>query len=114
MRLLLVEDDPGLADVLRRGLDRQAYAVDVVSIGSDALWSAREFAYDLIILDLMIPEPDGVTVTGTLRAEQRWTPILVLTARETVTDRVAALDAGADDYLIKPVALPSCLHECGR
>ncbi|HEY7273845.1 MAG TPA: response regulator transcription factor [Actinoplanes sp.] len=106
MRLLLVEDDPGLADVLRRGLDRQAYAVDVVGTGTDALWSAREFAYDLIVLDLMIPEPDGVTVTRTLRAERRWTPILVLTARESVTDRVAALDAGADDYLIKPVALP--------
>jgi two-component system OmpR family response regulator len=106
MRLLLVEDDPRLADVLRRGLAGQAYAVDVVGTGDDALWSAREYAYDLIVLDLMIPAPDGVTVTWTLRAEERWVPILVLTARETVADRVAALDAGADDYLIKPVALP--------
>jgi two-component system OmpR family response regulator len=78
----------------------------VVGTGGDALWSAREYAYDLIVLDLMIPAPDGVTVIRTLRAEERWVPILVLTARETVADRVAALDAGADHYLIKPVALP--------
>jgi two-component system OmpR family response regulator len=100
-----VEDDPGLADVLSRGLEGEGHAVDVVTNGTDALWSAREFPYDLILLDLMIPEPDGVAVTGTLRAERRWMPILVLTAREAVEDRVAALDAGADDYLVKPVAL---------
>ena len=105
MRLLLVEDDPGLADVLCRGLEGEGHAVDVVTNGTDALWSAREFPYDLILLDLMIPEPDGVVVTRTLRAERRWMPILVLTAREAVEDRVAALDAGADDYLVKPVAL---------
>jgi two-component system OmpR family response regulator len=105
VRLLLVEDDPGLADVLRRGLAGQGHAVDVVATGADALWSAREFPYDLIVLDLMIPEPDGVEVTRTLRAERCWTPILVLTAREAVQDRVTALDAGADDYLTKPVAL---------
>jgi two-component system OmpR family response regulator len=106
VRLLLVEDDRGLADVLRRGLAHEAHAVDVVGTGQDALWAAREFPYDVILLDLMIPAPDGVAVTRTLRAEQRWTPILVLTAREAVGDRVAALDAGADDYLVKPVALP--------
>ena len=105
MRLLLVEDDPGLADVLRRGLEGEGYAVDVVADGTDALWSAREFPYDLILLDHMIPRPDGVAVTRTLREERRWMPILVLTAREAVEDRVAALDAGADDYLVKPVAL---------
>ncbi|HEY2948959.1 MAG TPA: response regulator transcription factor [Micromonosporaceae bacterium] len=106
MRLLLVEDDPRLADALRRALAGQAHAVDVVGTGGEALWAARENAYDLIVLDLMIPAPNGVTVTRTLRAEARWVPILVITARETVADRVAALDAGADDYLIKPVALP--------
>jgi two-component system OmpR family response regulator len=105
VRVLLVEDDPRLAHVLRRGLAGQAYAVDVVGTGEDALWSAREYAYDLIVLDLMIPAPDGVAVTRTLRVEERWVPILVLTARESVADRVAALDAGADDYLIKPVSL---------
>ncbi|GAA4700647.1 response regulator transcription factor [Phytohabitans rumicis] len=106
MRLLLVEDDAALADVLRRGLAAEGHAVDVVGTGVDALWAAREQPYDLLVLDLMIPEPDGVAVTRTLRGEERWVPILVLTARDAVPDRVAALDAGADDYLVKPVALP--------
>ena len=80
--------------------------MDTVGTGVDALWSLREHEYDLVVLDLMIPAPDGVTVTKTARAEGRWVPILVLTARDAVADRVAALDAGADDYLVKPVALP--------
>ena len=105
MRLLLVEDDHALADVLRRGLVAEAYAVDVVHTGEDALWSVREMSYDLMVLDLMIPPPDGVAVTRAARADGHWLPILVLTARDAVADRVAALDAGADDYLIKPVAL---------
>jgi two-component system OmpR family response regulator len=106
VRLLLVEDDVALADVLRRGLVGQAYAVDVVSDGASALWSVREHPYDLMILDLAIPAPDGVEVTRTVRAEEHWLPIVVLTARDGVADRVAALDAGADDYLVKPAALP--------
>ena len=106
MRLLLVEDDARLADVLGRALAGQGHAVDTVGTGVDALWSLREHEYDLVVLDLMIPAPDGVTVTKTARAEGRWVPILVLTARDAVADRVAALDAGADDYLVKPVALP--------
>ncbi|NUR52032.1 MAG: response regulator transcription factor [Hamadaea sp.] len=105
MRLLLVEDDTTLAGVLRRGLLGEGYAVDLAGSGTEALWAAREFAYDLIVLDLMIPGADGVSVTRTLRAEERWTPILVLTARDAVADRVTALDAGADDYLVKPVAI---------
>jgi two-component system, OmpR family, response regulator len=105
VRLLVVEDDAALADVIRRGLVGQGYVVDVAGCGTDAVWSARECSYDLILLDLMIPEPDGITVTRTLREEGRWAPILVLTARDSVRDRVAALDAGADDYLVKPVAL---------
>jgi len=105
VRLLLVEDDTTLAGALRRGLLGEGYAVDLAGSGTEALWAAREFAYDLIVLDLMIPGADGVAVTRTLRAEERWTPILVLTARDAVADRVTALDAGADDYLIKPVAL---------
>jgi len=105
VRLLLVEDDTTLAGALRRGLLGQGYAVDLAVSGTEALWAGREFAYDLIVLDLMIPGADGVSVTRTLRAEGRWTPILVLTARDAVADRVTALDAGADDYLIKPVAL---------
>ena len=106
MRLLLVEDDDRLADVLRRALASQGYAVDTFAAGQDALWAVREQAYDLVVLDLMIPEPDGVTVIRTVRAEKRWVPILVVTARDAVADRVAALDAGADDYVVKPVALP--------
>jgi two-component system OmpR family response regulator len=106
VRLLLVEDDARLADVLNRALTGQGHAVDPVATGVDALWAIREQAYDLVLLDLMIPAPDGVTVIATARAEQRWVPIVVLTARDAVTDRVAALDAGADDYLVKPVALP--------
>jgi two-component system OmpR family response regulator len=105
VRLLLVEDDTTLADALRRGLLGEGYAVDIAVSGTEALWAAHEFAYDLIVLDLMIPGADGESVTRTLRAEERWTPILVLTARDAVADRVTALDAGADDYLIKPVAL---------
>jgi two-component system, OmpR family, response regulator len=106
VRLLLVEDDSRLADVLDRALAGQGHAVDMVGTGVDALWAVREHEYDLVVLDLMIPAPDGVTVTKTARAEERWVPILVLTARDAVADRVAALDAGADDYLVKPVALP--------
>jgi two-component system OmpR family response regulator len=106
VRLLLVEDDVALADVLRRGLVGQAYAVDVVHDGQSALWAVREGPYDLMVLDLSIPAPDGVEVTRMVRAEGHWLPIVVLTARDAVADRVAALDAGADDYLIKPAALP--------
>jgi two-component system OmpR family response regulator len=106
VRLLLVEDDTRLADVLERALAGQGHAVDTVGTGVDALWAIREQEYDLVVLDLMIPAPDGVSVIATSRAEQRWVPILVLTARDAVADRVAALDAGADDYLVKPVALP--------
>jgi two-component system, OmpR family, response regulator len=106
VRLLLVEDDARLADVLRRALAGQGHAVDAAGTGVDALWAIREREYDLVVLDLMIPAPDGVAVITTSRAEQRWVPILVLTARDAVADRVAALDAGADDYLVKPVALP--------
>jgi two-component system OmpR family response regulator len=95
-----------LADVFNRALTGQGHGVDAVTTGVDALWAIREQAYDLVLLDLMIPAPDGVTVIATARAEQRWVPIVVLTARDAVADRVAALDAGADDYLVKPVALP--------
>ncbi len=72
--------------------------------GKEALWAAREFAFDAIVLDAMIPEPDGFEVCRTLRSEGRWTPVLLLTARDAVDDRVLGLDAGADDYLTKPFA----------
>ncbi len=93
-----------MASVLRRGLEHEGYAVDVVGTGDDALWAAQEFELDAVVLDAMIPAPDGYEVCRRLRREGRWMPILMLTARDAVADRVAGLDAGADDYLVKPFA----------
>lgn len=109
MRLLVVEDDPGMAALLVRGLRREGYAVDPVGTGQDALWSVRENEYDAVVLDAMIPPPDGFEVCRQLRAEGRWAPVLMLTARQAVQDRVRGLDAGADDYLTKPFALAELL-----
>ncbi len=106
MRVLVVEDDVRMADVLRRALTREGYAVDVAGTGSQALWHVREHDYDAVVLDVMIPSPDGFTVAKTMRAEGRWAPVLMLTARDAVDDRVTGLDSGADDYLVKPFALP--------
>jgi two-component system OmpR family response regulator len=105
MRLLVVEDDPGMASLLVRSLQREGYAVDAVDNGEDALWSATEIEYDAVVLDAMIPSPDGFEVCRRMRAAGRWAPVLMLTARDTVVDRVQGLDAGADDYLTKPFAL---------
>jgi two-component system OmpR family response regulator len=109
MRLLVVEDDQKMADLLQRALVRDGYAVDVVGNGTDALWSATENTYDAIVLDAMIPAPDGFEVSRRLRADQNWVPVLMLTARDAVSDRVFGLDAGADDYLTKPFALEEFL-----
>jgi two-component system OmpR family response regulator len=109
MRLLVVEDDPGMAALLVRSLRRAGYAVDTVATGQEALWSARENEYDAVVLDAMIPPPDGFEVCRQLRAEGRWAPVLMLTARQAVQDRVQGLDAGADDYLTKPFALAELL-----
>jgi len=105
VRLLLVEDEKRLAGVLRRALEREGYAVDVAPTGLEALWYGREQDYDAIVLDVMIPAPDGFEVVRQLRGSDRWAPVLMLTARDEVVDRVAGLDAGADDYLTKPFAL---------
>jgi two-component system OmpR family response regulator len=104
VRVLVVEDEIKMAALVRRGLEREGYAVDVATDGDEALWAAREQEYDLIVLDAMIPGVDGFSVCRTLRAEGRWAPVLMLTARDGVEDRVAGLDAGADDYLTKPFA----------
>ena len=104
MRVLVVEDEVKMAALVRRGLEREGYAVDVARDGDEALWAAREQEYDAIVLDAMIPEPDGFAVCHTLRDESRWAPVLMLTARDSVEDRVRGLDAGADDYLTKPFA----------
>jgi two-component system OmpR family response regulator len=105
MRLLVVEDDPGMRTLLVRSLQREGYAVDAVDTGEDAVWSVQENDYDAVVLDAMIPAPDGFEVCRRMRAEGRWVPVLMLTARDAVPDRVRGLDAGADDYLTKPFAL---------
>jgi two-component system, OmpR family, response regulator len=105
MRLLVVEDDPGMAALLVRSLQREGYAVDAAANGADALWSVVENDYDAVVLDAMIPPPDGFEVCRRMRQEGRWAPVLMLTARDAVPDRVRGLDAGADDYLTKPFAL---------
>jgi two-component system OmpR family response regulator len=104
VRILVVEDEAKMAALIKRGLEHEGYAVDLAADGDEALWAAREFEFDAIVLDAMIPEPDGYEVCRTLRSEGRWTPVLLLTARDGVDDRVIGLDAGADDYLTKPFA----------
>jgi len=102
MRALVVEDGSKMAALLRRGLQEEGFAVDVAGSGEDGAWLGRENDYDVILLDVMLPDVDGFEVCRRLRAADRWAPILMLTARDGVQDRVAGLDAGADDYLTKP------------
>ena len=105
MRILVVEDDLAMADLLRRALTREGYAVDAVETGEDGLWSASENTYDAVVLDVMIPPPDGIALVRELRHRGSGLPVLMLSARDEVADRVAGLSAGADDYLPKPFAL---------
>jgi len=102
MRVLLVEDDVDVARVVRKGLTEQAYAVDVAESGERAMEMASVNAYDAMILDIIIPAPSGMEVCRTLRQSGSNVPILMLTARDAVEDKIAGLDAGADDYLAKP------------
>ena len=102
VRVLVVEDELRMAALLKRGLEEDGYAVDVAGNGPDAVWQAAEFGYDAVLLDVMLPGMDGVEVCRRLRAAGRWMPVLMLTARDAVEDRVRGLDAGADDYLAKP------------
>ncbi len=102
MRVLVVEDELRMAALLRRGLEEDGYAVDVASTGTDAVWMAGEFAYAAVLLDLLLPRMSGIEVCRRLREAGNWVPILILTARDAVDDRVRGLDAGADDYLAKP------------
>jgi DNA-binding response OmpR family regulator len=104
MRLLVVEDDDRLSDLLQRGLKAQGYAVDGASTAEDARWLATENDYDGVILDVGLPDGDGYELCADLRSAGRWVPVLMLTARITVDDRVRGLDVGADDYLVKPFA----------
>jgi two-component system OmpR family response regulator len=109
MRVLLVEDEPKIAAVIARGLQHEGYAVDCAATGDDALLQARVYPYDAIVLDVMLPGRNGLDVCRTLRAEEIWAPVLMLTARDQVTDRIRGLDVGADDYLVKPFAFAELL-----
>lgn len=109
MRVLLVEDSPRLTRSLTSALRRSGYAVDTAADGEEGLWLAESNEYDAIILDIMLPKRDGLDVLRTLRAAGRPAPILLLTARDTVADRVTGLQTGADDYLVKPFALEELL-----
>ncbi|MCA9945266.1 MAG: response regulator transcription factor [Ardenticatenaceae bacterium] len=109
MRLLLVEDESSIANFIRQGLTEAGYAVDVAQDGQEGLDYIRAADYDVLILDIMLPRLDGVTLLRQLRAKGNKTPALMLTARDTVDNRVEGLDAGADDYLVKPFAFPELL-----
>jgi two-component system OmpR family response regulator len=109
MRVLIVEDEPKMAGLLHRGLEREGMAADVAADGEEALWRARATEYDAIVLDVMLPKVDGFEVCGRLREAGVWSPVLMLTARDAVRDRVAGLDRGADDYLTKPFSYAELL-----
>jgi two-component system OmpR family response regulator len=102
--VLVVEDEAKMASLIQRALTREGYAVDIACDGAEALWAVAASEYDAIVLDAMIPAPDGFEVCRQLRKDERWNPVLMLTARDGVADRVRGLDAGADDYLTKPFA----------
>jgi two-component system, OmpR family, response regulator len=102
MRVLIVEDDLRMASLIRRGLTKEGLAADVAVRGADALWMAEAHDYDAVLLDVMLPDIDGFEVCRRLRAAGVWALVLMLTARDSVEDRVAGLDSGADDYLVKP------------
>jgi two-component system OmpR family response regulator len=109
MRLLVVEDEAKLAQLLARGLREEGHAVDVAGRGEDALWMAQAAPYDAIVLDVMLPGLDGLSTCRRLRAEGVWAPVLVLTARDAVANKIEGLDAGADDYLVKPFSFDELL-----
>jgi two-component system OmpR family response regulator len=109
VRVLIVEDELRMASLLRRGLSREGLAVDVAGRGEDALWMAEAADYDAIVLDVMLPDINGFETCRRLRTSGVWAPVLMLTARDSVEDRVAGLDTGADDYLVKPFAFAELL-----
>jgi two-component system, OmpR family, response regulator len=109
MRVLVVEDQPKMAALLRRGLVEEGHGADVAGQGEEALWLAEAHEYDAIVLDVMLPGLSGFETCRRLRNSGVWTPVLMLTARDSVDDRVSGLDAGADDYLTKPFSLAELL-----
>src|SRR3989338_7748007 len=104
MRILVVEDEKKIADFIKRGLKEEGYAVDLAYDGQEGLFLAKTNPYDLVILDLMLPKLDGISLCKTLKDKGMLTPIVMLTAKDAIKDKVAGLDAGADDYITKPFA----------
>jgi two-component system OmpR family response regulator len=109
VRVLVVEDEMRMASLIRRGLVTEGIAADVAGSGEDALWMAQAHGYDAVVLDVMLPGVDGFETCRGLRGAGVWAPVLMLTARDAVEDRVAGLDSGADDYLVKPFAFAELL-----
>jgi DNA-binding response OmpR family regulator len=109
VRILVVEDEHTMAGALRRGLEREGFGVDLADTGTEGLWLATETNYDAIVLDVLLPGMNGYQVCAELRARGRWTPILMLTAKDGPLDEVEALDTGADDFLSKPFEYPVLL-----
>ena len=109
MKFLLVEDELKMASLLLRGFRNNGHAADVTRTGEDAVWMAAASRYDAIVLDVMLPGMDGFQTLAELRKAGRWTPVLILTARDAVEDRIAGLDVGADDYLTKPFSFAELL-----
>ena len=109
MRVLVVEDEPKMAGLVKRGLEEEGIAVDTAGRGEDAVWMAGSTEYDVVVLDVMLPGLDGFEVCRRLRTDEVWTPVLMLTARDAVEDRVTGLDGGADDYLVKPFSFEELL-----
>ena len=109
MRILVIEDEPKVASFIQRALQEESYAVDLCADGSTGLDFAKDIPYDLIVLDLMLPALSGLDLLRALRKEKVTTPVIILTARSQVDDRVAGLDAGADDYLTKPFSIEELL-----
>jgi two-component system OmpR family response regulator len=109
VRVLIVEDELRMASLIRRGLLGEGISADIVTSGEDALWRAKVSDHDVIVLDVMLPGLDGFETCRQLRADGVWAPVLMLTARDAVGDRVAGLDSGADDYLVKPFAFAELL-----
>lgn len=109
MRILLAEDEPKVAQHLRQGLAAEGYAVDLAVDGDEAIWLAKNHPYDVMALDVMMPGKGGFTVVRQLRRDQIFTPVIFLTARGEIEDRVRGLDAGGDDYLVKPFSLAELL-----
>jgi two-component system OmpR family response regulator len=109
MRVLVVEDEPKMAALVARALREEGHPADIAERGTDAIWMAQSPAYDVIVLDVMLPDLDGFEILRKLRDRGVWTPVLLLTARDAIADRVTGLDAGADDYLTKPFSIEELL-----